>query len=80
MGHPERLGVVDRQLHEIDNKSKYVAGGFWTVILTRSAWARSWASVWPRSKRVVADEVCALNKWYGASPACDSLDHRAGAC
>ena len=35
---------------------------------------------WSRSKHVVVDEVCALNRWYGMSPACDSLDHRAEAC
>ena len=32
------------------------------------------------SKQVVADEVCTLNRWYGAGPATDSLDHRAGTC
>ena len=58
----------------------HVAGGFWAVILTHPAWARRWALVWPRSKRVVADKVCALNRQYGVGPACDSLDHRAGAC
>ena len=31
-------------------------------------------------KHVVADEVYALNRRYGVGPACDSLDHRAGAC
>ena len=35
---------------------------------------------WSRLKHVVADEVCALNRQYGVGPACDSLDHRAGAC
>ena len=57
---------------------RYVSGGFWAVILTHPAQARGWASVWPRSKHVVADKVCALNRWYGAGPAYDSLDHRAG--
>ena len=32
------------------------------------------------SKQLVADEVCALNRWYGMGPVCDSLDHRARAC
>ena len=41
------------------NISMLVVGGFWAVILTRPAQARRWASVWPRSKHVVADEVCA---------------------
>ena len=58
----------------------YVAGGFWAVILTHPVWARRWALVWPHSKHVVVDEVCALNRQYGAGPACDSLHHRARAC
>ena len=58
----------------------HVARGFWAVILTRPAWARGWALVWPHSKRVVVDEVCALNRRYGMGPEYDSLDHRAGAC
>ena len=51
----------------------------WAVILTRPAWARRWALVWSRSKRVVADEVC-LNRRYDVGPACDSLNHRTRAC
>ena len=29
---------------------------------------RRWALMWSRSKRVVADEVCALNRWYSREP------------
>ena len=58
----------------------HVARGFWAVILTCPAQARCWALVWPHSKHVVMDEVCALNRWYSTSPACNSLDHRAGVC
>ena len=58
---------------------QHVAGGFWAVILTPSCAGEALARRDPVRSRV-ADEVCALNRWYGAGPACDSLDHRAGAC
>ena len=58
----------------------YVAGGFWAIIFTCPARLRCWASVWSRSKHVVVDKACALNRQYSMGLACDIPDHRAGAC
>ena len=77
---PTSIIVIVILLLVIMHGCPLIAGGFWAVILTRPVQVRCWALVWPHSKRVVADEVCALNRQYSAGPATNSLDYRAGAC